>query len=245
VHRFFAPDLDPGNHFVTLPRDEAEHLKRVLRLGPGDLVTLFDGRGVEFVGKVVGGSGPGVRVQLVERHPPVPELPIAVTLAHAVLKGDKMDEVVRDAAMLGVGAVQPLVTARAEVTVAALMRQHRVDRWTRVALASIKQCGRATLPVVEQPLTFEAWLGDPRPPLAVMLVEPAAAVHVEPMNRLKEEPVPHLGVTVIVGPEGGWTEGELTAGRDAGLRLMTLGSGTIRADRAAVVALSVFQFLWA
>ncbi len=244
MHRFFAPDLDPGNDFVTLPRDEADHLKRVLRLGPGDLVGVFDGRGVEFLGRVAGGTAPGARVQLLERRAPAAELPIAVTLVQAVLKGDKMDDVVRDATMLGVAAVQPLVTARSEVTVAALLRQGRADRWTRVAVASVKQCGRATLPVVESPLSFETWLEEPRPPLTAMLVEPSAPGGAEPLEALKDEAVPLPGVAVLAGPEGGWTGDELAAARAAGIRLLTLGQITLRADRAALVALGVIQFLW-
>jgi 16S rRNA (uracil1498-N3)-methyltransferase len=244
VHRFFAPDLDPGNDFVTLPRDEADHLKRVLRLAPGDLVAVFDGRGTEFLGRVDGLAAPGVRVRLLERRQPAAELPFAVTLVQAVLKSDKMDDVVRDATMLGVSSVQPLVTARVEVTVAALLRQGRMDRWTRVAVASVKQCGRATLPFVEPPLTVETWLEEPRPALAVMLVEPSGAGGGEPLEALNDEAVPLSGVAVLAGPEGGWTEGERAAARAAGVRLMTLGRLTLRADRAAIVALSVVQFLW-
>src|SRR5262245_30999358 len=100
MHRFFAPALDPGDETVALPRDEAEHLLRVLRLGVGDAVTVFDGRGHEFLAKVASATRRDVTVQLVSRLEPATEPTVALTLAQAVLKGEKMDDVVRDAVML-------------------------------------------------------------------------------------------------------------------------------------------------
>ncbi len=143
MHRFFAPALDAGDETVALPKDEAEHLRRVLRLGVGDTVSVFDGRGHEFLARVVAAAPRDTRVQLLSRVDPPPESIVPVTLAQAVLKGDKMDDVVRDAVMLGVAAIQPLVTKRTESTVAALVRGARLDRWRRVALASAKQSRRA------------------------------------------------------------------------------------------------------
>ncbi len=243
MHRFFAPTLDPGDAFALLPREEGEHLARVLRLGPGDLVAVFDGRGSEFVGRVASAGHRDVRVQLIERRVPTRELPVGITLVQAVLKGDKMDDVVRDAAMLGVAAVQPVVTTRAETTVGALLRQQRVDRWTRVALASVKQAGRATLPEVRLPLSFETWLDEPRAAMALMLVEPSADAGVERFDAIERVPIPP-NLELVVGPEGGWTDLEWQAARAHGLRLVSLGPRTLRADRAPVAALSVLGYLW-
>src|SRR5258708_2463251 len=175
MHRFFAPTLDAGDEFVVLPRDEAEHLTRVLRLGVGEAVAVFDGRGHEFLARVVAAERREVRVQLVSRIEPAVEAAVALTLVQGVLKGDKMDDVVRDAVMLGVAAVQPIVTARTEVTVAALMRAGRIERWKRVALASAKQSKRAVVPEIRGPLTFESWLDEPRVAEMLMLVEPGAS----------------------------------------------------------------------
>src|SRR5207302_1167451 len=94
VHRFFAPALDPGDEAVTLPRDEAEHLTRVLRLGVGDVVSVFDGRGREFLARIVSAQRRDVRVQLMSRVEPAGEPAVPLTLVQAVLKGDKMDDVV-------------------------------------------------------------------------------------------------------------------------------------------------------
>jgi 16S rRNA (uracil1498-N3)-methyltransferase len=242
LHRFFAPSLDPGDEAVTLPREEGEHLTRVLRMGVGDTVSVFDGRGHEFSARVVAVERRDVRVQLVSRVEPAAEPTVALTLAQAVIKGDKMDDIVRDAVMLGVSAVQPLVTARTELTVAALTNGNRLDRWRRVALASVKQSKRAVLPDVRRPLTLEAFLGDPPAAMRIMLVEPGAG-EAEPLSALQGQPVPQ-DATVFVGPEGGWTEKEVGAARASGVRLVTLGHRTLRADATPVAAISVLQFLF-
>ncbi len=113
MHRFFAPALDPGDTQVTLPREEGEHLARVLRLGVGDAVAVFDGRGRAFAARVAGIVRRDVTLQLLSRIEPPPEPAVALTLAQAVIKGDRMDDIVRDAVMLGVAAIQPIVTRRA------------------------------------------------------------------------------------------------------------------------------------
>jgi 16S rRNA (uracil1498-N3)-methyltransferase len=243
VPRFFAPSLDAGDETTQLPKDEAEHLTRVLRLGPGDSVSVFDGRGREYLARVIAAERRDVRVQLLSRLEPAAEPAVAVTLVQAVLKGEKMDEVVRDAVMLGVAAIQPIVTGRTELTVAALGRSGRVDRWRRVALASVKQSRRATIPEVRGPLAFESWLNEPRPAVTLMLVEPAASAQAEPLSALRQETIP-TDAAVVIGPEGGWSEAESTLAKQRGVRLITLGHRTLRADAVPVAAISVLQFLW-
>ena len=243
MHRFFAPALDPGDETVDLPREEAEHLARVLRLGVGDEVAVFDGRGREFLGRIVSATRRDVRVQLVARIEPAAEPHVALTLAQAVLKGDKMDDVVRDAVMLGAFAIQPLVTARTEITVAALRRSARVERWQRVALASVKQSKRATLPEIRTPLTLDTYLGDPPPSLRLMLVEPSSAREAESLSAVQRQPIPG-DAALLVGPEGGWAAEECARAAGAGVRLVTLGHRTLRADAVPVAAISVLQYLW-
>jgi 16S rRNA (uracil1498-N3)-methyltransferase len=243
VHRFFAPSLDAGDETVVLPREEGEHLTRVLRLAAGDTVTVFDGRGHEFLARVIGTERREVRLQLMSRVEPAAEPAVAVTLVQAVLKADKMDDVVRDAVMLGVAAIHPIVTKRTETTVAALMKGARLDRWRRVALASVKQSRRAMLPEIRTPLRLEDYLDEPAPALRLMLVEPGAAAEAETIGALRGVPVPP-DAAVLVGPEGGWAQEEWSLARGCGVKLVTLGHRTLRADAVPVAAISVLQFLW-
>lgn len=227
---------------VDLPRDEAEHLTRVLRLGVGHTVAVFNGRGVEFLARVVAAERHAARVELVSRVTAAPEPSVDLTLVQAVLKGDKMDDIVRDAVMMGVSVVQPIVTKRAETTAVALQRGARVERWRRVALASVKQSRRAVLPDIHVPLAFERWLERPSDGVRLLFVEPGIEGAV-PLSRLRDEPAPRAA-SLVIGPEGGWDPAECAAASRAGLRLVSLGGRTLRADAVPVAALSVLQCLW-
>ena len=230
---------------VSLPPDEAQHLTRVLRLKAGAAVRVFNGRGTEFDGLVERAGRDAVRVRVGHARAAVPEARVAVTLAQAVLKGDKMDAIVRDAVMMGVVAIQPVVTARSEVTLSSLVRGRRQERWERIAISSAKQCGRALVPAVLEPRAFDAIIaslaGLTLPDPCLMFVEPSAAADALSVGDL--EGTPPRETTVLVGPEGGWTLEELEKGA-AVSRRVTLGGRTFRADAMPVVALAALFTRW-
>jgi 16S rRNA (uracil1498-N3)-methyltransferase len=204
----------------------------VLRLSVGDHVRIFNGRGEEWDGVLDIVTRHGVHVRLGDSVPPAREPGVRITLATAVLKGDKMDDVVRDAVMLGAAVIEPLVTARTEISRAAIERSGRVERWQRVAVSSAKQCGRAVVPPVHAPRRFDdviAGLND-----AVMLVEPSASHDAVTLREL----TPRESLTLVAGPEGGWTESEVRLARANGTMLLTLGAQTLRADALPIVALT-------
>jgi 16S rRNA (uracil1498-N3)-methyltransferase len=243
--RFYAPDAHTPGEVIALPEDEAEHLARVLRLKAGDALRVFNGRGHEFDATVERAGRGGVRVRLGGVAQPAPEPRVAITLAQAVLKGEKMDDVVRDATMLGAAAIQPVISARTEVTRASLVRGRRRERWERIAISSVKQCGRATVPRILEPMEFdqliEALAKMLLPLPGLMLVEPGAAVETTPASELDLSP--QRGATALIGPEGGWTPGEVERGASV-CRLITVGGRTLRADAMCIVALSAFYTMW-
>ena len=245
MHRFFAPGADREDVVVDLPDDEARHLTQVLRLGPGDAVRVFDGRGREHAAVVADAGRAGVRVRTRSAVAAPPEPGVRVMLGVALLKSRKVDAVVRDATMLGVRALQPLVTTRTDVP-ARRFGAAAAERWTRIAIASAKQCGRAFVPRIHPPVAFDRFLGDVSDgaSLRIILVEPAAAgAAASPVRSLTAEPRPASAV-VVVGPEGGWTEAEVTKAARAGFRVTTLGRRTLRAEAVPPAALSVLHFVW-
>jgi 16S rRNA (uracil1498-N3)-methyltransferase len=241
--RFLVPDLDPARPDATLPEEEAQHLTRVLRMRAGDEIAVFDGRGREFVGRVAAATRRRVTVTLVAPVVPAEESPVPFTLAQAVLKGDKMDHVIRDAVMLGAGRISPLVTAHVAVKAAALDAGKPSERWNRVALASAKQCGRATVPPVDEPVALSTFLAATDAPLRLLFVEPSAHLQPIPLRAFVDRPPPS-SAALMVGPEGGWAAEEQEAAVGAGWVPVTLGGLTLRADAVAVAAVSVCRFLW-
>lgn len=249
--RAFVPDLDPASGQARLSADESAHLTRVLRLRAGARVLVFDGRGTQYLSELTAIAKDGATVALVEPAPAAAEPRLALTLAQAVLKGDKMDAVVRDATMMGVTAVWPIVTDRTVVPRSAVEQGRAIERWHRVAVASAKQCGRAVVPRIVPPARFTSLLThdgtnsagvSAAAPLRLQLVEPSASGGEGVSHTLPA--APRHGALVAIGPEGGWSAEEVTQARAAGWQPWTLGGRTLRAESAPIAALAVLAYVW-
>ena len=241
MHRFYAPAL-AFDRAIELPADEAHHLARVVRLKAGDEVAVFDGRGHEALARVDTIAGLRVIVTAIEKREPVGEPAVAITLAQALLKSDKMDRVIRDAVMLGVAAIRPFTSAHTEVPRAAIERGGRQQRWDRTVISSAKQCGRAVVPPVLSTTDFQELLAAERDHECLMFVEPAHEAGPDGLASL-ETRVP-AKATILIGPEGGWDPQEIKDAVAAGVTLLTFGRRTLRADAAAAAAIAVLRYVW-
>lgn len=252
--RCFHPDLDTAS--IVLSEDESAHLTRVLRLRAGAGVLVFDGRGHQRAGTIASMTKTRATIELGEDVPAAPEPSVTLTLAQAALKGDKMDEVIRDATMMGVAAIRPLVTARTVVPRAAVDQARTHDRWTRIALASAKQCGRAVVPVIAPAWTLAELLADDADGADVaakgnaeldaaartcrlLLAEPATGISVRQLSL-----EPPASALIAVGPEGGWAPEEVEQALAAGFLPLTLSARTLRAESTPLAALSVLSWVW-
>src|SRR4051812_9926738 len=181
--RFLATDLDPASSTASLSAEEAHHLTHVLRLRFGDEIAVFDGNGREYRARIERVSRDGAQLHLLEEISAAPEPVVRLTLAQAVLKGDKMEDVVRDATMMGAAAIEPLVTAHTTVRLKALTEGQVSDRWRRIAVASAKQCRRAVLPVIGNGTAFDEWVVQDTAEMRLLLVEPTVAVGGRPVGK--------------------------------------------------------------
>jgi 16S rRNA (uracil1498-N3)-methyltransferase len=240
--RFYVPDLNPGDPLVALPDEEAHHLAKVLRLGAGAEVRVFDGRGGEWRAEVIETGSRGARVRLGAVVAPAAESRVGVTLAVALLKGDRFDAVVRDAVMLGVRAIRPFVSAHTDVTKGAARARSASGRWARVAVSSSKQCGRAVVPAVHEVTPVEDVMAAAGRE-GLVLVEPAASAAVMGLADVAAAPPP-ASATLFVGPEGGWHADELAVAAREGCRMVRLGTRTLRADAVPVIALAALLAAW-
>jgi 16S rRNA (uracil1498-N3)-methyltransferase len=191
----------------------------------------------------------GISVELGEPIQPVPEPAVHVILAVGLLKGDQMDAVVRDSTMLGVARIVPMRTDHVAVPGRAGAGERAASRWRRIAVSSAKQCRRSVVPHVASVSTFAAVLRETERNRTFIATEPALAPNVPESTGPPVKPVgsaqqPPKTALVLVGPEGGWSRGELELAFQAGAEPRQLGPRTLRAESAPTVLLSALWTEW-
>ncbi|MEE4186545.1 MAG: 16S rRNA (uracil(1498)-N(3))-methyltransferase [Gammaproteobacteria bacterium] len=215
----------------------ARHVGQVLRMQPGQALTLFDGLGGEYQAEITHCTRDKLRVAVGEHTPRECESPLQVTLWHALCKATRMDSIVQKATELGVACIQPVHTERSQVKLNAARAQRKVRHWTDIAIGACEQSGRNRLPVIAAPAAFGALL-----PLAArfdraLLLDPDGE---EPMGAVK------LGAgtaLVLTGPEGGFSAAERAAAAAHGIASVSLGPRVLRTETAPVAALAILQAL--
>ena len=242
--RFYAPRIAfaADGKTVTLSADEARHARDVLRLGRADEVFVFDGEGREYRCVIAEVAHSSITLEVIEEtNPAQPESPLNLTLAVALLKGEKFDLVVQKATELGVTRLVPLITARADVRIREPEDARRKrERWERIAFEAAKQCGRARLMLVDSPMSLDQLRSIADVQLTIMYTPrdgDSHAVAFEKKLRL-------ASILAMVGSEGGWTDDEIGQARANGWRLVTLGGRTLRAETAAIAVATLLQHLF-
>jgi 16S rRNA (uracil1498-N3)-methyltransferase len=216
-----------------LTGDLAHRLARVLRLGPGDAVELFDGSGRVWPGTVTVAAPKLVRLALAEPVVRAPEPP--TILLAALIRPNRFEWLIEKATELGATLIQPVVTARSEVRAAEIGRA-RLERWRRIAVEAAEQSGRVTVPAVDQPVPLADACGRAAGRLLVA-TEPAhgpVASLGELLRGIEREPV-----SLVTGPEGGLSPDEVRSVLDAGGVAASLGPLVLRAETAAIACLAV------
>jgi 16S rRNA (uracil1498-N3)-methyltransferase len=234
---FSAPDQ------VILRGTDAVHIGSVLRLQPGDTVQVFDDAGHRFLVElvVVGKKEVVGRVKTKEKAVSA-ESPLNIVLGVALVKGNKVDDIIRKAVELGVAAVVALATERAVVKPARDADAKKVARWGRIAQEAAKQCGRTRIPRVENSVhSVEKFCHDNRDCDVKLLFWEE-----ETRTRLKDVPDPGSARTaaVLTGPEGGFTRAEVAVARQCGFVSVSLGPRILRAETAPLAVLALLQYRW-
>lgn len=240
--RFYAPPncFAPDGDSVALGKDETRHLRDALRLGMGDQVYVFDGIGREFQCTVAKVGRDSAQLSIINQVAATrPESSLNLTLAVALLKGEKFDLVLQKLTELGVARVLPVITRRADVRLKdnGGDANRRLGRWRRIVVEAAKQCGRAVVPEVRSPIDFErvVQIGES---FGFMFSEREGRSLLEVERVLPREV---SSVVALVGSEGGWTDDELSLAREAGWSIVTLGGRTLRAETAAIAVAAILQ----
>ncbi|MEP6742985.1 MAG: 16S rRNA (uracil(1498)-N(3))-methyltransferase [bacterium] len=243
--RFFAPPaaFDHKESGVTLVADEARHLREVLRLKPGDEIYVFNGEGKEFLARIDESRRDTARLQIIrEVEPARPESHLQLTLALALLKGEKFDLVVQKATELGIARIVPVITKHADIRLRDESdKTKRVTRWQRIAMEAAKQSGRAVVSEIANVISFQSLIeiaGDGAGVSCLMFSERDGQSLLQTKESLALDPTP---MTALVGSEGGWSDEEIAAARAAGWAIVTLGGRTLRAETAAIAVTVLLQ----
>ena len=226
---------------ITLDQQDVHHACRVLKLGKGAAVTVADGKGAAFHG-VISEAGPReVVVRLIEPAESN-ESSLRVTLLQSLPKGEKMDLIIRQAVELGVAQVVPMVTERSIPQFSASREEGRLKRWQKISLAAAAQCRRARLPRIEPVCRFEQALDMARRCLSLV---PWEMEEKQCLFELLRQPRPKDGaVLLFIGPEGGFSRGEIESLTAAGTVSVHLGPRILRVETAAIAALAMVQSAW-
>ncbi|GAB4387477.1 MAG: 16S rRNA (uracil(1498)-N(3))-methyltransferase [Thermodesulfovibrionales bacterium] len=232
--RVYVHSIPREGESARLDGEEARYLASVLRLAEGDEVALFDsagGRGKASISEIGKRS---VVLRVTEALAPEPEPPGGIVLIQGILKGQKMDLVVQKATELGVRRIVPVVTERSQVR-----ETRKGQRWRKVALEAARQSGRAAVPEVRDPVALEEFLGASSPLRGLIFWEEGGLPLREAFEGARGEGVVHAAI----GPEGGFSRGEVELARERGLVVATLGSRILRAETAAIAAVALVGFL--
>lgn len=239
--RFYCSQPLSNGATVDLPESVAHHL-HVVRMQPGAALTLFDGRGGQYQATLVEIGKKRASATVLAHESIEAELPYAVTLAQGLPEGSKMDWIIEKAVELGVAAVQPLAAQRSVVRLSGERLEKRHAHWQGVIVAASEQCGRNRLAALAPATDVGRWLAPAQPPGAGprILLSPratqslAAWAHAHPPQAL----------TLLVGPEGGFTPEEEDAALAAGALALSMGPRVLRTETAALAALAMLGGIW-
>lgn len=229
--------LSPGID-VTLPAQAAEHVARVLRMNVGDPITLFNGDGSDYQAVILDVAKRQVSARIGTATALHNESPLQLTLAQAVVRGEKMDLIVQKATELGVARIVPLLTERSEVKLDASRSEKRLVHWRAVVASACEQSGRARLPEVMPAITLPAWL-------EAQCSEQTLRLALLPQATQSSRELRFTGGsgTLVVGPEGGLGERDIAALTASGFSGLQLGPRILRTETAGLAALAALQAL--
>jgi len=232
VHTHHA--LEPGCEIVVDGK-AAHYLGRVLRLGIGEVIVLFNGDGHDYVAELVRFGKGEVALAVNSRLPGASEPAMKITIVQAISRGERMDQTLQKCTELGAAHFQPLLSERVEVKLKSDKLSSRVEHWQGVVISACEQSGRAVIPEVLDPVTLYEWLASNRDEQRLVLAPGAA----KPLTTVEFSG----HVAIAVGPEGGFSESEQEQMAVNGIQAVSLGPRVLRTETAAPAAVAVIQAL--
>lgn len=237
MRRFFVEEMDRSTGKIEVAGSEFTHLKKVLRLAPGDEVSVFNGRGVDLFGKIESVGSASAVIVIEGALDAVNESPLALTLLQGLLKGDMPEFIVQKATELGASAIRFYTTERTVPKVEGEGAGKKLLRWKKAAIEAAKQCGRSTLPEITLAPSLKSAAQTAQAELKLLLWEKKDATGLKELLSGKKPG----SVALLVGPEGGISDDDAGIAVKAGFMKAGMGPRILRAETAAVAAVSLVQ----
>jgi 16S rRNA (uracil1498-N3)-methyltransferase len=236
VSRLYVPKHLTLNDTLKLDDDGGHYVRTVLRLKKDDSIILFNGKGGEYVCVLGEVSRNAVQVKVNSFSDRTVESPLKITLGLGISRGDRMDLAVQKAVELGVTNITPILTDRCVVQLKGEKKQQRLQHWKKIIQHAAEQSGRTLVPELNDIVPLQNWVTD----------QEGMKVFLDPFAKstLTEYQPDNMTVTLLTGPEGGFTEQERKTAQAAGFNPVRLGSRILRTETAAIGTLAAVQMLW-
>jgi 16S rRNA (uracil1498-N3)-methyltransferase len=245
---FFSETVDPSEEFITLSAQAAHHLDHVLRTRPGELVEVRDGKGNGWLGEIVSTKGGEIRVRIGEKQEGDSESPLELTLALAFSRAERMELVLRQITEMGAHRFVAFRAQRSQYSLSGSQMENKVERWNKIAQSALCQCGRFRVPEIRILTGVPECIADVQTrgesgseTLKIIAYEEDQKQNLLDVWRLHPE---CRRVFIVVGPEGGWTHGEVDQFTRTGFHPVHLGPRILRFETAAVSLIASAQLLW-
>ena len=242
MKRFYLPGKVATQKEIAISGSDARHMVTVLRFKPGDRIVVFDGSGFDYDAEIMSISPEKVTASILRKYRSRPESPARIMVAQALLKGKKMDTLIRQATELGIARWVPFTAERSIPSLNQKRRTDRLERWQTIVRESLKQSGRGAFTEVSPIISYQEMLAQGQPcQIKIVFWENAT----EPLeNVIHTYPADSRSICIVLGPEGGFAEKEVEAARSVGFKTASLGSRILRAETAAISACVLMQYVF-
>ncbi|MBS0044361.1 16S rRNA (uracil(1498)-N(3))-methyltransferase [Shewanella sp. M16] len=234
VPRIYQPQPLAINQQLNLDEDGAAHIGKVLRMGNGEHISLFNGDGNDYLAEIVDAGKKHVTVKLLSCEANLSESPLNLHLGQVISRGDRMEFTIQKSVELGVNTITPLFSDRCGVKLNGERLEKKIQQWQKIVVSACEQSGRSQVPVVRPAMDLHDWCSEPTSALKLNL-HPRAAHGINGLD------LAHTRVRLLIGPEGGLSTEEIAMTETYQFTDVLLGPRVLRTETASLTAITALQ----
>ncbi|BDA62160.1 16S rRNA (uracil(1498)-N(3))-methyltransferase [Shewanella xiamenensis] len=234
VPRIYQPQPLAVNQQLNLDEDGAAHIGKVLRMGSGEQISLFNGDGNDYLAEIVDAGKKSVTVKVLSCEANPSESPLNLHLGQVISRGDRMEFTIQKSVELGVNTITPLFSDRCGVKLTGERLEKKIQQWQKIVISACEQSGRSQVPIVRPAMELQQWCSEPTSALKLNL-HPRAAHGINGLD------LSHTRVRLLIGPEGGLSAEEIAMTETYQFTDVLLGPRVLRTETASLTAITALQ----